>query len=54
MKNFFSTVILSDEYRATLLGPDVWHRGWVFHGNRQPTQLGRQQRGGGGMKYCRQ
>ncbi len=46
----FSTVIFTDECRATLDGPDGFSRGWIGHGFETSFRLRRQQ-GGGGVTF---
>lgn len=46
MKTDFSTLIFSDEYRATLNELDEWASRYVFHENSQPPCLRKQQWGG--------
>lgn len=52
LKHDFSTVIWTDEMRATLDGPDGWARGWIQAGAKAPTRLRRQQGGGGVMIWA--
>lgn len=49
MKTDFSTVLFTDECRATLDGPDGWSRGWIIDGDTTPNRFRRQQGGGGVM-----
>ena len=48
----FSTVIFTDECRATLDGPDGFSRGWIGNGFHTPFRLRRQQGGGGVMFWA--
>lgn len=43
MRNGFSIVAFSDEYRIILDEPNDWTRDYVLSGNSQLTQLRRQQ-----------
>lgn len=52
MKTDFSTVLFTDECRATLDGPDGWSSGWLRHGCTAPERLRRQQGGGGVMFWA--
>ena len=52
MKCDFSTVIFTDECRATLDGPDCWSRGWLRKGQDEHVRLRRQQGGGGVMFWA--
>ncbi|CAI9567366.1 unnamed protein product [Staurois parvus] len=52
MKTNFQTVLFTDEYRATLDGPDGWSSGWLVEGHPVPTRLRRQQGGGGVMFWA--
>ena len=52
MKLDFSTVIFTDECRATLDGPDGWRKGWVIEGREAPWVVRRQQGGGGVMFWA--
>ena len=52
MKCDFSTVIFTDECRATLDGPDCWSRGWLREGQDEQVRLRRQQGGGGVMFWA--
>ena len=52
MKRDFSTVIFTDECRATLDGPDGWAKGWVAQGRVASVRLKRQQSGGGVMFWA--
>lgn len=52
MKIDFSTVLFTDECRATLDGPDGWSKGWVSIGGNRPHRLRRQQGGGGVMFWA--
>ena len=52
MKCDFSTVIFTDECRATLDGPDCWSRGWLGDGQDEKVRLRRQQGGGGVMFWA--
>ena len=52
MKCDFSTVIFTDECRATLDGPDGFSRGWIGNGFNTPFRLRRQQGGGGVMFWA--
>ena len=47
LKQDFSYVIFTDEYRATLDGPDGWRQGWVTDNQSVPVIMRRQQGGGG-------
>ena len=48
----FSTVMLSDECRATLDGPGSWSKGWVSISGNRPYRLRRQQGGRGVMFWA--
>ena len=52
LKLDFSTVIFTDECRATLDGPDGWRRGWVLDKRSVPGVMRRQQGGGGVMFWA--
>ena len=52
MKCDFSTVIFTDECRATLDGPDCWTQGWLREGQAEQVRLRRQQGGGGVMFWA--
>ena len=52
IKCHFSTVIFTDECRATLDGPEGFSRGWIGHGFETLFRLRRQQGGGGGMFWA--
>ena len=44
MKLDFSQVVFSDEYRATLDGPDGFAKGWIRHRTLPPALAARQQK----------
>ena len=52
MKTDFSTVLFTDECRATMDGPDGFSRGWCLDGLDVPVRLKRQQGGGGVMFWA--
>ncbi|KAF4647351.1 hypothetical protein FOZ61_004295, partial [Perkinsus olseni] len=52
LKRDFSTVIWTDEARATLDGPDNWATGWILNGSTTPVRVRRQQGGGGVMIWA--
>ncbi|KAF4718522.1 hypothetical protein FOZ63_011875, partial [Perkinsus olseni] len=52
IKRDFSTVLWTDECRATLDGPDAWASGWILHGTSPPPRMKRQQKGGGVMFWA--
>ena len=50
MKTDFRNVLLTDERRVNLHGPDSWSSGWILHG-RQPGVRIRRQQGGGAVMF---
>ena len=48
----FTKVIFTDEYRATLDGPDGMSRGWLINKSASPMRLRRQQGRGGVMFWA--
>ena len=52
LKQDFSYVIFTDEYRATLDGTDGWRQGWVMDKESVPVIMKRQHGGGGSMFWA--
>ena len=52
LKQNFEFVLFTDEYRATLDGPDGWARGWCDAKALCPQRIRRQQGGGGVMFWA--
>ncbi|KAF4673376.1 hypothetical protein FOL47_010622 [Perkinsus chesapeaki] len=52
IKREFSSVLFTDECRATLDGPDGWASGWILRGSEVPARKKRQQGGGGVMFWA--
>ena len=52
MKTNSENVLLTDESRATLDGPDGWMSKWLLHGNTPQSRIRRQQGGRGVMIWA--
>ena len=52
MKTNFENVLFTDEFQATLDGPDGWMSGWLLNGTKPQSKIRRQQGSGGVMIWA--